>query len=193
MHTSFARMRFGTRAAGLSMKIASVKMTSVLIAVMTVAAGATVLLSFQTWVDFGITELSGTDAEAATGVGDGWVVAALASAIILLVGGVIFTQRQRLAPVLLPLIAIAAVAILAIAGFDTITNWHASGVQADNPGILVQSDGDPTIVPYAIAALAILIAVLAAITRAIEMREDPHLFGELVEHEAQAPDAVAEG
>jgi hypothetical protein len=168
----------------------AVKVTSILLALMTVAAGAIVLLSFQDWVDFGITETSGTDADAATGISDGWFVAGLAAAIILLTGGVIYAKR--LAPVLLPLIALAAVAVLAIAGFDTITNWEASGFHPDNPGILVQSDGDPTIVPYAIAALAIAIAVLAGVVRTIQMRQDPHLLGELVEHEAPAPEMPAE-
>ena len=54
------------------------RVTSILLALMTVAAGAIVLLSFQKWVDFGITELRGHDAEAATGIGDGWFSAGLA-------------------------------------------------------------------------------------------------------------------
>ena len=125
------------------------KAVPLLLMLMTVAAGVIILLAFQRWVDFGITETSGIDADAATGISDGWFVAGLASAVVVLIGGVIF--RAYLAPILLPMIALAAVCILAIAGFDTVTNWHASGVQPENPGILVQAQGDPTIVPYAIA------------------------------------------
>jgi hypothetical protein len=74
--------------------------------------------------------------------------------------------------------AVAAVSILAIAGFDTVTNWHASGVQAENPGILVQAQGDPTIVPYAIAALAIVIAFLAGVVRGLQIRGGQRSLGD---------------
>lgn len=155
----------------------SMKIIPLLLLLMTFAACVIVVLAFQQWVDFGITQIRGTDAEAATGISDGWFVAGLASGIVILVGGVVF--RQQLAPILLPMIAFAAVFILAIAGFDTITNWHASGIHPDNPGILVQSQGDPTAVPYAISALAILIALLAAVVRGIQLRVNPHLLGDL--------------
>ena len=148
---------------------ASMKITPLLLAVTTVAAGTIVLLAFQPWIDFGFTETSGTDAEAATGISDGWFVAVLGSAILLLMGGVIF--RPPLAPILLPLIAIAALSIVAITGFDIVTNWEASGFHPDNPGILVQAQGDPTLVPYAIASLAILIALAAAVVRGLQLSE----------------------
>jgi hypothetical protein len=157
------------------------KIIPLLLLLMTVAAGAIVVLAFQRWIDFGITETRGIDAEAATGISDGWFVAALGSAILVLTGGVIF--RLHLAPALLPMIALAAVAILAIAGFDTVTNWQASGVHPENPGILVQAQGDPTLVPYAISALAILIAVSAAVLRGVLLRKDPHLLGDLARDE----------
>jgi hypothetical protein len=144
---------------------------------MTVAGGVIVVLAFQQWIDFGITETRGIDADAATGISDGWFVAGLGSAIVVLTGGVIF--RQQLAPALLPMIALGAVAILAIAGFDTVTNWRASGFHPEDPGVLIQAQGDPTIVPYAIAALAILIAVSSAVIRGILLRKDPHLLGDL--------------
>jgi hypothetical protein len=158
---------------------ASMKVTPLLLALMTVGAGAIVLLAFQRWVDFGFTETSGTDAAAATGISDGWFVAVLGSAIVLLIGGVIF--RPLLAPVLLPMIAIAAVCIFAIAGFDAVTNWQASGFHPDNPGILVQAQGNPTAVPYAIALLAIVIALSAAVIRGINLSGARRL-------EAQPPD-----
>ena len=166
-----------------------VKAVPFLLATMTVAAGAIIILAFQRWVDFGIAETSGVDAEAATGISDGWVVVGLAVVILALIGGVIF--RSRLAPVLLPVIAIAAVCILAIAGFDTITNWNASGFHPDNPGVLVQAQGDPTFAPYAIAGLAILIAISAAIVRGLQFREDPHLLGSLVASDDE-PGSVSE-
>jgi hypothetical protein len=166
MHTGVARLQTTARA-----NKASVKLIPVLLALMTVVAGAIVLLAFQPWVDFGFTETSGTDAEAATGVSDGWFVAVLGTAIVLLIGGVIF--RPPLAPVLLPLIAIAAVCILAIAGFDIVTNWQASGFDPDNPGILVQAPGDPTVVPYAVAALSLVIAFSAAVVRGLQLGEKP--------------------
>ena len=147
----------------------SIKIVPLLLLLITVAAGVIVVLAFQRWIDFGITETRGIDADAATGISDGWFVAGLGSAILVLTGCVIF--RHHLAPALLPMIALGAVAILGIAGFDTVTNWQASGVQPENPGIIVQAQGDPTIVPYAIAALAILIALLAAVVRGIEIRE----------------------
>jgi hypothetical protein len=153
----------------------------VLLAAMTVAAGAIIVLAFQAWVDFGVTETRGTDAEAATGISDGWLVAGLGVAIVALIGGVIF--RPRLAPVLLPVIALAAVAILGIAGFDTITNWRASGVRPENPGIIVQAEGDPTAWLYVICALSIVIALLAAVVRAVQLNQDPHLLGDLVAEE----------
>lgn len=90
--------------------------------------------------------------------------------ILLFVGGVLF--RPRLAPVLLPATAFAAVCIVAIAGFDTVTNWHAVGVESANPDIFVQAQGDPTAVLYAIAVLAVLIAVSAAVVRGVQLRED---------------------
>jgi hypothetical protein len=149
---------------------APVKIIPLLLTLMTVAASAIILLAFQPWIDFGFTETSGTDAEAATGISDGWFVALLGTAILLLVGGVIF--RPLLGPILLPLIAIAAICIFAIAGFDTITNWQASGFHPDNPGILVQAPGDPTVVPYATAALATLIAFSAAGVRGIQLSQN---------------------
>jgi hypothetical protein len=145
------------------------KAIPVLLALMTVAAGAILILAFQKWVDFGITKVNGTDAEAATGISDGWIVAGFAVAILGLIGGVLF--RPALAPILLPLIALAAVCIFGIAGFDTVTNWTASGVEPDNPGILVQAEGEPTAVPYLISALAIVVAVSAAVIRGIRMWE----------------------
>jgi hypothetical protein len=165
MHIRITRLQITAGANEAPMKV-----TPLLLALMTVGAGAIVLLAFQRWVDFGITETSGTDADAATGISDGWFVAVLGSAVVLLIGGVIF--RPRLAPVLLPMIATAAVCIFAIAGFDTVTNWQASGFHPDNPGILVQAQGDPTVVPYAIAALAMLIAFSAAVVRGIQLSED---------------------
>jgi hypothetical protein len=68
------------------------------------------------------------------------------------------------------MIGVAAVLILAIAGFDTVTNWEASGAHPDNPSIIAQAPGDPTIVPYVISGLAILIAVSAAIVRGLQIR-----------------------
>lgn len=53
------------------------KFVPMLLLLMTVAAGAIVVLAFQPWVDFGITETSGTEAEAATGISDGWAVVGL--------------------------------------------------------------------------------------------------------------------
>ncbi len=143
---------------------------------MTVAAAAIVVLAFQSWVDFGITEISGTDAEAATGISDGWFVAGLGSAIIVLIGGILF--RPQLAPVLLPAMGLAGVCTLAIAGFDAATGWHAAGVEPGNPGILVQTQGDPTAAPYAIAMLAVLIAVSAAVVRGVQLREGQRPSGE---------------
>jgi hypothetical protein len=188
MHASVARLQGSTYANDTSVKI-----IPILLALTTVAAGAIVVLAFQQWVDFGITETRGIDAEAATGIGDGWFVAGLGSAIVVLTGGVIF--RQQLAPALLPMIALGAAAILAIAGFDTVTNWHASGIASESPGVLVQAQGDPTIIPYAIAALAILIALSSAVIRGILLRQDPHLLGDLAGDEdglAPAPEAPAE-
>jgi len=153
----------------------SMRVIPLLLLLMTVAAGAIVVLAFQWWVDFAITEIRGTKADAATGISDGWFLAALGCAIVLLAGGVLFIPR--LAPVLLPAIAFAAVCTFAIAGFDTVTNWSATSVHPENPGILVQAQGDPTIVPYAISALSILIAVSAAVVRGIQLRADRHLPG----------------
>jgi len=175
------------RATRWRMSEAPMKVAPMLLLIMTVAAGAIVILAFQPWVDFGFAETKGTDAEAATGISDGWFVVALAILIVLLIGGVIFWAR--LAPILLPAIAIAAVGIFAIAGFDAVTNWQVSGFHPDNPGILVQAQGDPTVVPYAIAALAILIAFSAAVIRGIQFRQDPHLLGDLVAEE-DGPDSA---
>jgi hypothetical protein len=149
----------------------AVRAVPLLLLLISVAAGAAVMLAFQQWVDFGITEIRGTDADAATGFGDGWAVAGLGCAIVLLAGGVIFTPRY--APVFLPVIAVAAVCMFAIAGFDTVTNWHASGVDPENQGVFVQTDGDPTVAPYAVAALAVVIALSAAVVRGIQLRERP--------------------
>jgi hypothetical protein len=175
------------RATRWRMPEAPMKVVPMLLLIMTVAAGAIIILTFQNWVDFGVAETRGTDATAATGISDGWFVAGLAALIVLLIGGAIF--GPRLAPALLPMIAIAAVGILAIAGFDTVTSWQASGFHPENPGILVQAEGDPTIAPYAIAALAVAIAISAAVVRAIQLRQNPHLLGDLVAEE-DGPDSA---
>lgn len=188
MESGITAMRTSADASG-----SSVKIVPALLLLMTAAAGASVVLAFLPWVDFGITEISGTEAEAATGISDGWFVAALGSAILVPIGGVLF--RPHLSPILLPMMALAAVSILGIAGFDTVTNWSAAGVEAENPGILVQAQGDPTAVPYAISVLSILIAVSAAVVRGLQLREDPHVLGDLarVEDEAgPAPEALSE-
>jgi len=161
------------------------KITPLLLLLITVAAGAIVFLAFQRWVDFGITEVRGTDAEAATGISDGWFVAGLGAAIVSLVGGALFWPK--FAPVLLPTIAVAAVSILAIAGFDTVTNWEASGVHPENPGILAQAQGDPTFVPYVISGLAILIAVSAAVVRGLQIRDGQRLQDDLPSDESKMP------
>jgi len=152
------------------------KLVPILLLLMTVAAGAIVVLAFQPWVDFGITEISGTEAEAATDISDGWAVVGLGSAILLFIGGVLF--RPRWAPVLLPAIAFAAVCIVAIAGFDIVTDWHAAGVAPANPGVFVQAQGDPTPVPYVIVVLAVLIAVSAAVVRGVQLKEGERPSGE---------------
>lgn len=145
------------------------KLVPVLLAVMTAAAGAIVVLAFQQWVDFGITEISGTDADAATGISDGWFVAGFGSAVLLFIGGI--QLRPQWSQVLLPAIAFASVCALLIAGFDTVTNWTAAGFDEENPQILTQANGDPTAVPYVTAGLAILIALSAAILRGVQLGE----------------------
>jgi hypothetical protein len=105
---------------------------------------------------------------------------------VLLAGGVLF--RPRGAPFLLPAIAIAAIAVLLIAGIDLITHWRASDIFTNNAGVIEEAEGDPTFVPYMIAALAILIAVSAAIVRGIELRRDPRLFGDGAEDPRQVPE-----
>jgi hypothetical protein len=150
------------------------RVTSALLSLITVAAGAIIVLAFLDWVDFGATEIRGTDADAATTISDGWIVAGLGAAIVLLTGGVLF--RPGIAAFLLPMIAVAAIFVLLIAGFDTITNWQATDIFTNNAGVLEEAEGDPTFVPYAIAALAILIAVSAAVVRGIELGRDPRRF-----------------
>ncbi len=156
-----------------------------LLLLITVAAGAIIVLAFLDWVDFGVTKIDGTDADAATTISDGWIVAGLGTVIVVLSGGVLF--GPQLAPFLLPATAVAAIFVLLIAGFDTITNWSAAGVSPDNPGVFVQSDGDPTVVPYLISALAILIALLAAVVRGIELSRDPRLFRDGEDEYRQVP------
>jgi hypothetical protein len=149
---------------------ASVKAVPSLALLITVAAGAVVVLAFLHWVDFGTTEIRGTDADAATGISDGWIVAGLGGAILLLTGGVLFGPRG--APFLLPAIAIAAIAVLLIAGFDIVTHWRASDMFTNNAGVIEEAEGDPTFVPYVISALAILIALSAATIRGLQIWQE---------------------
>jgi hypothetical protein len=147
------------------------KLEHLLLLVITAAGVAVILLSFQHWVDFEITKLRGTDADAATGISDGWFVAGLGVAIVLLAGGVLF--RPQTAPFLLPAIAVAAICVLGIAGYDAVSDWPARGVSGGTQGgVLSQVQGDPTIWLYTISALAIIIAVSAAVLRGIQLRRD---------------------
>jgi len=146
------------------------ELVRILLVITTVAAGAIVILSFQPWIDFGSADTSGLEADAATGLSDGWFVAGFGSAILVFIGAVLF--RGQLSPILLPAIAAAAIAVLCIAGFDVVTNWQASDIFVNHAGAVEEAQGDPTIVPYAISGLAILIALSAAIIRGLQIRED---------------------
>jgi hypothetical protein len=131
-----------------------------LMAIIAAALGITGL-SFATWVDFGVTEMRGTDAEALTGVSDGYLVAALGGIILLSAAVALF--RPRWAITLLPTIAVASITVLAVSGYTIATRWTAAGV--DGEGAFI-TDGDPATAPYAIACLAIGTGLLASLLAA---------------------------
>ena len=127
------------------------------------AAGlAMIALSFQVWVDFGVTETKGPDADALTGVSDGYLVAAAGALISMSALGVV--ARPAWAAGLLPAIGAFAVVVLAVAGYTVATSWRAAGIDSDGVFLV---DGDPTAVPYAIAGIAVGVAFLAAILAAM--------------------------
>jgi hypothetical protein len=129
---------------------------------MAVAAVAMIILAFQSWIDFGIVKTRGTDADALTGISDGYFVVALAAVVLVAAAGIL--ARPRWTPALLPAIGAAMVAAFAIAGYDTATGWHTAGVDSNGAFIL---NGSPMAAPYAIAALAVTIAVLASVLAAL--------------------------
>jgi hypothetical protein len=127
-----------------------------------VAAIVMFALSFQAWIDFGISDMSGMDADAATGFSDGGVTAMLSSAIAMAALGILVRPRWTLA--LLPAIGLAAAIVFSISVYDILIDWHVGGI--DEVAIFVLS-GDPTAALYAVAALSALIALLAALLAAV--------------------------
>ena len=133
-------------------------------ALVMIAAGALamILLAFQPWVDFGLVEIDGIDSEALSGLSDGYIVAGLGG--IILASAIAILSRPRWTLVLLPTIAVAAVAILVIAGYNAATSWHIAGI--DGQGAFID-EGDPTFAPYAIAVIATAIAIVASVLAAV--------------------------
>jgi hypothetical protein len=129
---------------------------------MAVAEVVMIILAFQSWIDFGIVKTRGTDADALTGISDGYFVVALAAVVLVAAAGIL--TRPRWTPGLLPVIGASMVAVFAIAGYDVATAWHTAGVDANGAFVL---NGSPMAAPYAIAALAVTIAVLASVLAAL--------------------------
>jgi len=128
---------------------------------MMAATAAIIVLSFQTWIDFGVTSAQGTDGstDAVTGQADGYVVMALGTLVLLFLGALIVLPRRSLA--LLPATGLAAVCVFAISGYDVTTSWRASGVDA--LGNAFVETGSPTVAVYAISVLSLVIAATAAL------------------------------
>lgn len=127
------------------------------------AAAVIIALTNRTWIDFRVHALRGTDADAMTGVGDGYFVIALAIVAIACAGAVY--MRPKFWHWLLPLIGVSAVSVMAIAAYDAATPWHAAGF--DSTGVFVVR-GHVHAAVYEVLALAAAIGVVAAVLASIQ-------------------------
>ena len=138
--------------------------TSTLVLAAIIAAAAVIIaLCWRPWVDFGISHLDGNNADAVTGIGDGYFVAVFAASIVVLAAALILRPGRW--AWLLPAIGAAAIAIALIAGYDAGTAWHVVGV--DIQGAFV-AGGHATAAVYEVLALALAIALLAAILAGLQ-------------------------
>ena len=143
-------------------ELALIKAGQIALGTIAIAAVAIIVLSFLVWVDFGVAEMKGPDADALTTVSDGYVVALMAALVVLAAAGILWRPRWTLA--LLPTLGALGIAICVVSGYTVATSWSAAG--ADTDGAFLVS-GDPTAVPYVIAALGLGISATAAMLAAL--------------------------
>ena len=112
------------------------------------------------WVRFDNgSHISGFDADAVTSSGDGYLIAGFVGAALAA------TLAAFIAPKavswLMPIVGIAGIAILAVAGYDIGASWRASGVS--DSGAIFVSDGSVAGTAYAVAILGGLMAIVASL------------------------------
>ena len=122
------------------------------------ASLAMIGLTFRTWIDFNVTHLRGTDADAITGVGDGYIVIALAGLAIACT--VALYLRPKLWSILLPGVGVASVGIAVVAAYQAVTPWHAAGFDARGAFV---AGGHATAAVYEILALAAVSGIAAGL------------------------------
>ncbi|MEO8457251.1 MAG: hypothetical protein ABI559_05505 [Chloroflexota bacterium] len=123
-----------------------------------VAALAIVALTFRTWVDFNVAFLRGTDADAMTGIGDGYFVIALA--LLAIVCTVALYLKPSWWATLLPAVGLAAVSIAAVAAYQAASPWHATGFDIHGAYVV---GGHATAAVYEIFVLAAAMGLAAAL------------------------------
>jgi hypothetical protein len=123
-------------------------------------------LTLRTWVDFNIAHLRGTDADAMTNLGDGYLVMTLG--VFAIGSSAALYLRPKYWMTFLPAIGLFAVSIAAIAGFEAATPWNASG--SDMHGVAFVTGGHATAAVYEVSALAVLMGVTAAVLAGIHYR-----------------------
>jgi hypothetical protein len=117
-------------------------------------------LTAQTFVRFtNDSQISGFDADAVTSSGDGYLIAGFTGAAIVATAAALIAPRA--VSWFMPVVGLAGVAILAVAGYDIGASWHASGVS--DSGAIFISDGSVAAPAYAVAVLGGLMAVVAAL------------------------------
>jgi hypothetical protein len=119
-----------------------------------------IFLTFETWVRFqNDTHINGLDADAVFGLGDGYVVVALAAAALVVTG--ISLISPRFVSETMAIVGIASIGILGITGYDASTSWHVSG-QSPSGGIFVEG-GSVASAVYAVAVLGVVMGLVAAL------------------------------
>ncbi len=133
--------------------------------IIAIAAAVIIVLTFRTWVDFNVAHLRGTEADAMTGVGDGYFVIALAVVAITCTGALYF--RPKFWAWLLPGTGLSAIGIAAISTYQAATRWHATGFDIHGAYVV---GGHATAAVYEVFAVAAVMGVVAAVLASVHYR-----------------------
>jgi hypothetical protein len=140
-----------------------------------------IFLTFETWVRFqNDTHISGLDADAVFGFGDGYIVVALAVAALVVTG--ISLISPRFVSETMAIVGIASIGILLITGYDATTSWHVSGQSPS--GVIFVEGGSVTSAVYSIGVLGVVMGIVAALVVGLRYWETAK------ERAAAGPDAT---